>query len=175
MKRSVVVVAVMLSGCAHRIAPVEVSAPPVVIVSKAPPEAGPVSDSVAAVEAALNGVTLRFTFDGDLLDENGMASLQRLAPVLRRHLGVRVTIAGNCDERGTEEYNLMLGQRRAEAARKYLLSLGVEERQLETISFGAEHPVNERHDEAAWADNRRDELSVKQQVSMSDELMETLR
>ena len=174
MNRSIVVAVVVLSsGCAHR-AVQAVSTAPIVNETKAKLSAPPSVDAVAEVEAALSKLTLKFGFDQDLLAPEGMTSLQKLAPVLRRHSDVRVTIAGNCDERGTEEYNLLLGQRRAESARKYLAVLGVEEQQLETISFGAERPLSWLHDEEAWADNRRDDVGVKSQLSFSDEPLEAL-
>jgi peptidoglycan-associated lipoprotein len=67
----------------------------------------------------------------------------------------RVRIEGNCDERGTVEYNLVLGQKRADAAKGYLVNLGVDASRLDTISYGKEKPVDPGHDEAAWAKNRR--------------------
>ncbi len=88
-----------------------------------------------------------------------MKSLQQVAKVMRAHPSLKLRIAGNCDERGTEEYNLMLGQRRAEVARRYLSDLGVREPQLDTISYGDERPAAEAHTPEAWAKNRRDELS----------------
>lgn len=72
-----------------------------------------------------------------------------------------VLVEGNCDERGTVEYNLALGERRAEAAKKYLVSLGVSPSRLKTISYGKSKPVDPGHDEAAWAKNRRDHFVVE--------------
>ena len=68
---------------------------------------------------------------------------------------MQVRIEGNCDERGTAEYNLALGQKRAEAARGFLKGLGISESRMQTISYGEEHPLDPGHDEAAWAKNRR--------------------
>ncbi len=74
----------------------------------------------------------------------------------------KVRIEGNCDERGTVEYNLVLGQKRADAAKGYLVSLGVDASRLDTISYGKEKPVDPGHDEAAWAKNRRDHFTPLQ-------------
>jgi len=74
----------------------------------------------------------------------------------------RVRIEGNCDERGTVEYNLVLGQKRADAAKGYLVNLGVDASRLDTISYGKEKPVDPGHDEAAWAKNRRDHFTPLQ-------------
>jgi len=71
----------------------------------------------------------------------------------------KVRIEGNCDERGTVEYNLVLGQKRADAAKAYLVNLGVDTSRLETVSYGKEKPVDQGHDEAAWAKNRRDHFT----------------
>ncbi|MFP3929181.1 MAG: OmpA family protein, partial [Desulfobacteraceae bacterium] len=71
-----------------------------------------------------------------------------------------VRIEGHCDERGTNEYNLALGERRANAAKKYLISLGVSEDRVRTISYGEERPADPRHNEEAWAKNRRDEFKL---------------
>jgi len=117
-------------------------------------------DASAELAAALKGVSVYFDFDFDTdrLKPESMEALQKVALVLRKHHGALLKIEGNCDERGTEEYNLMLGQRRAEAARKYLSALGVSDTQLDTISYGSLRPANPGHTEDAWSQNRRDEL-----------------
>ena len=69
-------------------------------------------------------------------------------------------VEGNCDERGTQEYNLALGQRRADAAKKFLMALGVAEHRIGTISYGEERPADPGHNERAWALNRRDEFKL---------------
>ena len=84
--------------------------------------------------------------------------LQKVAAGLRTRSWIAIKISGHTDERGTEEYNLALGQRRAEAARSYLMALGVPENQLETVSFGEEAPAMKDSNEEAWAWNRRDEM-----------------
>ncbi|EQD34971.1 peptidoglycan-associated lipoprotein, partial [mine drainage metagenome] len=70
----------------------------------------------------------------------------------------KVTLQGNCDERGSREYNLGLGQRRADSVRKILMAKGVKDSQIETVSFGKEKPVNPGHNAAAWAENRRTDI-----------------
>ena len=79
---------------------------------------------------------------------------------MKAHPAARIQIAGNCDELGTTEYNLALGQRRAEVARKYLVDLGVSASRVDTISYGEERPVAPGHDAESHAANRRDDASV---------------
>jgi peptidoglycan-associated lipoprotein len=104
---------------------------------------------------------VNFDFNESKLTSSGEATLQEDAQCIKtRNIG-HVTLEGNADERGTEEYNLHLGERRAESAKKYLEKLGVEGRKLKTISYGKERPVNPGHDEAAWAENRRTDVVEK--------------
>ena len=72
--------------------------------------------------------------------------------------GAKLTIQGNCDERGSREYNIALGQRRADTVKRMMQLYGATDAQIETVSFGKEKPKNQGHDEAAWAENRRDDL-----------------
>ena len=98
---------------------------------------------------------IHFDFDkSDLLAE-ARATLDRHARTLRANPNVKVLIEGHCDERGTEEYNIALGERRAERVRSYLESLGVSALRLRTISYGEMRPNDPRHNEDAWATNRR--------------------
>jgi len=101
-----------------------------------------------------------FAFDSSALSPQAQQVLNRKADVLRANPQLKVLIEGNTDERGTEEYNLALGERRAMAAYKYLVLLGVDARQLETISYGEERPADPGHNEQAWANNRRDEFRL---------------
>lgn len=96
-----------------------------------------------------------FDFDKYNLLPLAQQILQRKAEWLRNNPYVSVIIEGHCDERGTNEYNLALGDRRAESARTYLINLGIEGSQLTTVSYGEEHPVDSGHNEVAWAKNRR--------------------
>ena len=100
-------------------------------------------------------VMVHFPFNSDTIDAAERQNLERSAACLKNERGLHVTIEGNADERGTEEYNLALGDRRAAAVARYLESLGASSAQIKTVSFGKENPVCETHDEGCWAQNRR--------------------
>ena len=99
--------------------------------------------------------TIYFDTDRYNIDSVDSAALQMQAQWLQRYPGKRVTIEGHCDERGTRDYNLALGERRANAAKNYLVSLGVDASRLTTVSYGKERPVALGSDEQSWARNRR--------------------
>lgn len=99
-----------------------------------------------------------FAFDASTLDADAQQALKQSAAWLREHPEFRVRIEGHCDERGTEQYNFGLGDRRAETVAAYLAALGVDRVRLETVSYGEERPFEEGSDEAAWAQNRRAHL-----------------
>jgi peptidoglycan-associated lipoprotein len=101
-----------------------------------------------------------FNFDSATLSDEARANLSKNAALLAKQPSVKLQIEGNCDERGSDEYNLALGERRAKAARDYLVNLGVAPERLSVISYGEEKPVDQGHDEAAWAKNRRDEFVI---------------
>jgi len=118
---------------------------------------------VVAVDPALSfqerlvqqaGDRVFFDFDKAVVRSDGEETLRMQAEFLKQNPGLTMTIAGHCDERGTREYNLALGERRANAARNYLISLGVSPERLSTISYGKERPIVLGHNEAAWAQNR---------------------
>jgi peptidoglycan-associated lipoprotein len=96
-----------------------------------------------------------FAYDSDELDGPARDALNADAEILKAYPTWVVTIEGHCDERGTAEYNLALGDRRALAAKNYLLSLGISGDRIRTVSYGKEFPFDPGHDEAAWAKNRR--------------------
>jgi len=96
-----------------------------------------------------------FDLDSSELNAEGQTTLTENAGVLKRFPGWAITIEGHCDERGTAEYNLALGERRAIAARAYLISLGIAADRLRTVSYGKEFPFDPGHDESAFAKNRR--------------------
>jgi peptidoglycan-associated lipoprotein len=96
-----------------------------------------------------------FALDSADIDPAGKAVLDANAPLLKRYASWVVTIEGHCDERGTAEYNLALGERRALAARAYLVSLGIPADRLRTVSYGKEFPFDPGHDDGAWGKNRR--------------------
>jgi peptidoglycan-associated lipoprotein len=102
-----------------------------------------------------------FDFDKSILKSDGKATLDRQAAWLAKYGQVNVQIAGNCDERGTEEYNIALGQRRANATRDYLVAKGTSAGRITTISFGKDRPTCTESTEACWAQNRNAITSVK--------------
>jgi peptidoglycan-associated lipoprotein len=103
--------------------------------------------------------TIRFGFDQATLTTDAQGSLQKLSDCLKKAPAKRVVVTGHCDERGTTQYNIALGSRRAEAARKYLSDLGAAGK-IETVSFGEEKPLCTDATEDCWAKNRRAEFQV---------------
>ena len=106
------------------------------------------------------GDTVHFALNQYLIEDSDKAVLQRQAGWLSKYPRVRVTIEGHCDERGTREYNLALGARRANAVKEYLASQGVAAGRMETISYGKERPICTESNEACWAQNRRGVTSI---------------
>jgi peptidoglycan-associated lipoprotein len=140
---------------------------------------GPNADSAAAAErerlererrereAALAGAVgtdlkamIHFDYDAADVRADDAANLDRKAAILAANPGVRVRISGHADERGSDEYNLALGMRRATSAKRYLENKGVEGSRVEVVSYGEERPLAGGSDEASWANNRRDEFDV---------------
>jgi peptidoglycan-associated lipoprotein len=174
------VVTVAASSCrSRRTVPPPQAAPPVVTATTPqptvpapspesdffapPPDAGEVlsEDIREANRVARERGWIRdafFAFDASTLDEDAQAALQQSATWLRVHPEFRVRIEGHCDERGTEQYNLALGDRRAETAAAYLATLGVDRSRIQTASYGEERPFDEGANEVAWAQNRRAHL-----------------
>jgi peptidoglycan-associated lipoprotein len=103
---------------------------------------------------------VHFAFDSYELDEQGRAALRDNASWLKDHTRSKIEIEGHCDERGTVEYNLALGTKRAGAAKEYLATLGIAADRLTTISYGEELPLCHEHDESCWQKNRRDHFVV---------------
>jgi peptidoglycan-associated lipoprotein len=130
---------------------------------------GPSAEEMAATEAqqALVEAKSNFTnedvyfeFDSASLLPSAQQILATKAELLNAHSDITATIGGHCDERGTDAYNMALGQRRADAAKAFLVNLGVGANQLTTISYGEEQPVDPGQNEAAWAKNRRAHFSI---------------
>jgi peptidoglycan-associated lipoprotein len=96
-----------------------------------------------------------FAYDSYELTTPAQATLERQATWLKTYPGVTIVVEGHCDERGTREYNLALGERRAAAVANYLVALGVDPNRIQTISYGKERPAVDGHDETAWSQNRR--------------------
>jgi peptidoglycan-associated lipoprotein len=107
------------------------------------------------------GDRIFFATDQSTLSPEARATLDRQAAWLQQYATVRVWVAGNCDERGTQEYNLALGQRRANADRDYLVAHGIDRSRIETISYGSSRPVDPASTPEAWAKNRNAITSVK--------------
>jgi len=128
--------------------------------------AQPTEDPAAAaarVTAALLGevaTMIHFEFDMADIRSDDRSLLDRKAAILGANNGLRVRISGHADERGSDEYNLALGSRRAAAAKNYLVNKGIDASRIETVSFGEERPLDPGHDETSWAANRRDEFEV---------------
>jgi peptidoglycan-associated lipoprotein len=102
--------------------------------------------------------SIYFDFDSYTVKDSDLSTLQAHAKYLAGHPDRHILIQGNTDERGTSEYNLALGQKRAEAVRNVLKQYGVQDSQMEAVSLGKEKPVADGHDEAAWAQNRRGDI-----------------
>ena len=118
--------------------------------TQAGPAAGSAQDFVVNV-----GDRVFFGYDQYNLNADARSTLEKQATWLKTFPAVTITVEGHADERGTREYNLALGERRANAAKEYLVSLGVDASRVQTVSFGKERPVALGHNEAAWAQNRR--------------------
>ena len=138
-------------------------------VKEAPP-APPPSDQLASAAQAGVAVTeekpsrfddVRFDFDKSEVREDGRKTCQAVADYMKKNPKAKLLIEGHCDERGTAEYNMALGERRATAVMTYLVSLGVSKGALSTVSFGKEKPLDPGNDEGAWAKNRRAHFVLK--------------
>jgi len=99
-----------------------------------------------------------FDFDKSNIREDQRSRIEKNAAYLKENMAVNVRIEGNCDERGTDEYNMALGERRALSAKKYLMNLGINADRMHTLSYGEEKPLLRGHDEYSWAQNRRDDF-----------------
>lgn len=124
------------------------------------------ADSLAALAKsgdevkAMLATMIHFDFDKASIRADDQAALDQKIAILQKNPALRVQVSGHCDERGSDEYNLALGNRRANAAKQYLVSHGIDAGRIETISYGEERPLNPGHDEAAWSQNRRDEFTI---------------
>lgn len=165
----------LVAGCAKQPAPPAMTPPPTAqpaMTTEKPAQEPtgvqgqgmsqtPVSETPATQPEVAAGLQrIHFDFDQFTLTPEARDILAQNASYIKAHPGSKVVVEGYCDERGSDEYNLALGQRRAEAAKNYLESLGVSADQLSTISYGEEKPLDPGHTEEAWAKNRRDEFKV---------------
>src|SRR5215510_1504502 len=137
-------------------APRPAPAPPMA----APAPSGVVAGSIQDFQQNV-GDRVLFGYDRSDLEDSGRSTLQKQAAWLQRYPTVVLTIEGHADERGTREYNLALGARRAQAVKDYLASLGISGARLETISYGKERPICVQSDEPCWQQNRRGVSTIK--------------
>ncbi|MGA6993441.1 MAG: peptidoglycan-associated lipoprotein Pal [Candidatus Deferrimicrobiaceae bacterium] len=129
---------------------------PIVTETMKPDEAQTAMAGVAATqEKPSEFPDIHFDYDKSFLREDAKLILQDVAAYLKENRAASILIEGHCDERGTPEYNIALGERRAESAKSYLVSLGVTAGAVSTVSFGEEKPIDPGHDEMAWERNRR--------------------
>jgi peptidoglycan-associated lipoprotein len=131
------------------------------------------ADSLAALSRASEEVRnmlaamIHFDYDKSNIRADDMGSLDQKVAILQANPDLRIRIGGHCDERGSDEYNLALGNRRAQSSKQYLVSHGIDAGRIETQSWGEERPLVDGHDESAWSQNRRAEFEV---VSGGDNL-----
>lgn len=155
--------AVPLVGCSKKAvqAPPEPAAAPPQPVVTPPAPTPPAPPPPPPALTSENFTPALFAFDEWTLSSAARQTLDANAKLLRDNANVTLTIEGHCDERGTVEYNLALGQRRAEAARDYLIAAGIAGDRLHTVSYGKERPFDSGHGEPAWAKNRRAHFVVR--------------
>lgn len=174
---SLTLLATLAVGCAKKPAAVVTTPTDTSAISSAPIQdpsgygdgslaSGGVSDRPASSYDALLGGDVAglnriyFGFDQFTISDEARATLANNAEYLKANPGLNIRIEGHCDERGSDEYNLALGERRANAAKSYLVSLGIAPNRLNIISFGEEMPLTVGSDESAWSQNRRAEFKA---------------
>jgi peptidoglycan-associated lipoprotein len=135
-------------------------APVVTKIAPLPATAQIVPKTATNEQVAVSLATIYFDFDSAGLSDSARSSLSTNAALLTKESAATIRIEGNCDERGSAEYNLALGERRAHAVHKYLVTMGVEQGRLSTVSYGNEKPAVQGSDEATWAKNRRAEFVI---------------
>lgn len=118
-------------------------------------------DNIARAEPGTVLKDVNFAFDSYALDESAKGILEQNATWLKANSDKKVQIEGHCDERGTNEYNMALGVKRARAAHDFVRSLGIDASRLSTVSYGEELPLDPRHNEEAWAKNRRAHFNLQ--------------
>ncbi len=125
-----------------------------------------IADSLAAAGKSTEAVRtllatmIHFDYDKAIIRGGDAAVLDQKVAILQANSALRIRISGHCDERGSDEYNLALGNRRATAAKQYVVSHGIDPSRIETVSYGEERPIAQGHDEDSWAQNRRDEFEI---------------
>lgn len=180
----IIIIGVMFTGCAKKVVtsetgeglkvqPVEKKTNPASETPQAKSvEKGTVKPEEAALQSAAQkeaapvieakGIAdIFFDFDRFTIRENAKSTLEDDAKYLKANKNLKVVIEGHCDERGASEYNIALGERRAQAAQKYLLDLGVDQSRISVISYGKEKPFCTDHSEECWQENRRAHFAAK--------------
>ena len=159
-------VALFASGCARKAKEAPPTPPPTPPVVQPETPTSPPTPSTPSSPTSTDETSSRFSpaffdYDSYALRDDARAALDKDAKILRDDSGIAITVEGHCDERGTVEYNQALGEKRANAARDYLVAAGIAASRVRTISFGKERPFSEGHDESAWAQNRRAHLVAR--------------
>ena len=113
-----------------------------------------------AAEKAFVHENIHFAFDRALLSDQAQQILHSQADYLRNNSSVKVTVEGHCDDRGTDAYNIALGEKRAESVKNFLVDLGISANRLKTVSYGEERPIAMGQDEVSWAKNRRAQFMI---------------
>ncbi|MBM4186476.1 MAG: peptidoglycan-associated lipoprotein Pal [Gemmatimonadetes bacterium] len=121
---------------------------------------GPNVAAITAEVTAAMQTPIYFDLDQDVIRSDAQATLDQKAAIMQANPALRIRIAGHADERGSDEYNIVLGNKRATSAKRYLEAKGIDPSRIETISYGEERPVDSASDENAWSKNRRDEFQV---------------
>ncbi len=157
---------VLLAACSHHAPPAAAPAPqqapaPVAQAAPAAPAPAPAPARVddSAIRSALTQMAF-FEFDQSQLTDQDQSTLAAKVTILAANPGVAIRVAGNCDSRGSDEYNLTLGQRRAEAAKRYLTEHGIADGRIAIVSYGKERPISSGDNESAWAQNRNDQFEI---------------
>jgi peptidoglycan-associated lipoprotein len=154
-----------VTACSHQQSALGAASTPATPAARAsaapPPEPRATTAPVAVAPPAMGQEAIYFAVDDALVQGDSSAVLGEVGRRLLANPRARVRIEGNCDERGTTQYNIVLGEARARAARDYLLRLGIAPGRIEIVSFGSERPRRQGHDESAWAQNRRDDFVVR--------------
>ena len=184
---SVAALCICFSGCSKQVAATKPPAPAPAVVAKSTPPAQPAASNYQPVASVQRPTTpdaatkariqelidhlqdAYFDYDKHTLRSDSQAALQsdakELGEILRQYPTYKLTVEGYCDERGSDEYNIALGDARAKQAKDFLVNLGVPSSQLRTVSYGKERPVCTEHDEACWQKNRRAHITQDQTVS----------
>ena len=158
LKIAAIAAVLLLAACASKPKPMAEAPPPPPSSSTGAPPTDVQSSTIPGSQQDFKvnvGDTVHFEYDKTEITSEDRDILQRQAAWLQKYAQVRVTIEGHCDPRGTREYNLALGGRRANAVKEYLVSVGVPASRIDTISYGKERPVCTESDESCWGQDRR--------------------